>query len=126
MTPNELAARVVTGSVVLTLPVVAGALALGGLAAALGVVAGGALALGNFRWLAATALGVLGAGEGEGRRAWLPWTVLRFAVLVTAAAALLLSGWAHPAGVLIGLTVPICALVVAGLRGGPDEGERWA
>jgi len=128
MTPNELTARVQTAGVVLAVAVAAGAIALGGVPAALGVLTGGMLALANFRWLASTALAASGVVAQDPPRAWLPWTALRFAMLTVAAAAVLLTGWAHPAAVLVGLTVVPCALVVAGLRGARDgqRGERWA
>jgi hypothetical protein len=121
MTPSELTAGVMVRSAVVLAVLAAGAGALGGRTAACGLLAGGALALGNFRWLASTALAVSAAdGPVRGAR-WLPWAGLRLAALLTGAAAVLLSGWAHPVAVVAGLTVVPGALVAAGLRGGRQD-----
>lgn len=121
MTPSELTAGVGVRSAVVLAVLAAGAAALGGRTAACGLLAGGALALGNFHWLASTALAVSAAGGPVRGARWLPWAGLRFAALLTGVAAVLLSGWAHPVAVVAGLTVVPGVLVAAGLRGGRRE-----
>jgi hypothetical protein len=121
MTPSELTTRVVVESVVLLAAVAAGAAVLGGAPAACGTLAGGGLVVANFRWLTSSALAAsAGADPGRGAR-WLPWALLRFAALVAGAGVALVSGWAHPVALVVGLTVVPCAVVAAGLRGARRE-----
>jgi hypothetical protein len=86
----------------------------GGLPVGVGVGAGGALAIANFRWLAGRVVGVLEDGPAPG--GWALGFGLRLAVLACATAGLMASGLAHPLGVVVGLTVLPCALVLRGLR----------
>src|SRR2546430_7796623 len=58
MTPSNMTARVTAATCVLVAALAAPAGWLGGSTAALGVLAGGALAVVNFRWLAARAVAV--------------------------------------------------------------------
>jgi hypothetical protein len=91
----------------------AGAL-VGGVPAAIGVGAGGALAITNFRWLAGRVVSALEAGPAP--TGWALGFGLRLAALGCAAGGLLASGVAHPLGVVVGLTVLPGALVLRGLR----------
>lgn len=124
MTSTSLAGRVTLETLVL-----AGALAvpvawLGGPRAALGVVAGAVLAVLNFRWLvarASAACSVLSTGDGPAL-AWLISAGLRFVAVAAACAVLLVSGWAHPIGLIVGLTVLPCDLIAQGLRAAPEAG----
>lgn len=97
----------------------AGALALaagwmGGATAALGVLAGAAIAIVNFRWLTSRLTAVL-VGEAAGRVAGLALG-LRLLGVGAACAGLLLSGAAHPVALVVGLTVLPCDLIARGLR----------
>jgi hypothetical protein len=113
MQAAELVGRVLrTGGVAVAALATAAWAALG-LDEAAGVAAGGAIALGNFRWLARDA-GRLGAG-GEGARRALPGT-LRHLAAFGALAALLGSGWIHPLAACAGLAVLPPVLVAEGLR----------
>jgi hypothetical protein len=88
-----------------------------GASGALGLVAAGALTVGNFWWLSRAAMR---AGDPtEPRReiaGWVLGTGARLAVLFAAFAALCAGGYAHPVAVVIGLSVLPCAVVVQGLR----------
>ncbi len=123
---GELTTRVTLETTVLValLALLAGAVA--GPGAAGGVLAGGALTILNFRWLARGALRVTSspAGERPGA-AWLLAVGLRFATLFAALAVVLGSGLVHPLGLVAGLTVLPGSLVVQGLRAAaaPDPGE---
>jgi hypothetical protein len=120
MTPNELTARVVTRTLVLSVPATAAAATVGGEPAALGVLTGGALALFNFQWLAAAALAV-SAAAGAPRRAWWPGAALRLGVVLLGGSAVVASGWAHPVALVAGVTLLPCAVVLAGLGWGRRE-----
>jgi hypothetical protein len=87
-------------------------LAVGGGPAALGVLAGGALALAHLWWLARRAVAATEAGGG----AWSIGAIVRLAAVAGAVAAVLGTGAAHPLGVVAGLTVLPGALIVRGLR----------
>lgn len=91
-----------------------GALALGGAwlvdpTAGVGVLAGGALGLGNLWWLVRR---VLGASETRG---WVLGAAARLGVLGAAVAVVLASGVAHPVGVVVGLSVLPFVLIARGL-----------
>ena len=99
---------VVTVSILIALAGPAAFLA--GLAGALGVVAGGTVALVNFWWLQGRAT----AACARGRARWTPWIAasgLRLGVVGVTCAALLVAGWAHPIALVVGLTVFPCVLV---------------
>jgi glucose uptake protein GlcU len=120
MTPNDLLWRVSRD--VCALGVVMAALAawLGGGTAALGVAAGVVLALGNFRWLVARACATTGT-PAAASALWSMGTGLRFVAFGSLCAVLLASGWAHPLGLVAGLTALPCAIVGHGLRSAAEE-----
>lgn len=120
MTPTELKARVTLATCAATTPLAAAAGWLAGAPAGWGVLAGGALAIVNFRWLAARASAAGGVADGA-RAAWVVSAMLRFAVVVAACGALLATGSAHPVALLAGLTVLPCAVVALGLRAAREE-----
>ncbi len=94
---------------------------LGGPAVAAGVLGGSAVALLNFLWLArdvsrAAALAA-GGTVGAGRIAGLGFRqIASFAAIGT----LVASGWAHPAGVALGLAVLPPVLFAQGFRAGRE------
>lgn len=87
---------------------------LGGRTALLGILAGAALALGDFWWLSAR-LDAIGT-DAPRALAWLGAAGLRLAGVAVAVAALFVTGWFHPIGLVAGLSVLPCALVARGLR----------
>src|SRR5256712_13023539 len=95
MTPSNMTARVTAATGVLVALLAAPAGWLGGSTAALGVLAGGALAVVNFRWLAARAVAVA-SSAGVAGGAWLVGAGLRLAAFAAACAGRLALGWAHP------------------------------
>jgi hypothetical protein len=109
MTASELTARVTVTTAVAVLPLALAGAWLGGAPGALGVMAGGALALFSFRRLAARATA---ASASAG---WLVTTALRFAVVTVAAAVLFVHGWAHPVAVLAGYSALPLVVIVHGL-----------
>ena len=110
MTASELTARVTLTTAIAVLPLTLAGAWLGGVPGALGVLAGGALALGSFRALAARATAATVS------TAWLLTAALRFAAVAAAAALLFVQGWAHPLAVLAGYTVLPVMLIAHGLR----------
>jgi len=110
---------VTTDTCALVVALAAPAAWLGGAAAVLGVLAGGALALVNFRWLAARAVAATSHAAVGG--AWSIGAGLRLAAFAVACAALLGLDWAHPVALLAGLGVLPCALIVEGLRAARQE-----
>jgi len=116
MSPTDLTSRVTfdSGGLVAALALLAGWVA--GITAAAGVCAGGALAILNFRWLAGRTLTVLAGLSGHGPLGgWALGFGLRLGALAAVTAGLLMSGWAHPVGVVVGLTALPCVLIVRGL-----------
>jgi hypothetical protein len=91
-----------------------------GVSAAAGVAAGGAVAIVNFRWLSGRVVSALDGAPAPG--GWALGFGLRLIAVAAATAALLASGWAHPAGVVAGFTVLPCALVLRGLSQARAEG----
>jgi hypothetical protein len=116
-TVTELSSRVMGATVAAVLPLAALATWLGGASAGFGVVAAGALTVGNFLWLVRQAPRA-SCPPRQGRRllGWALTAAARFAVLALALGTLLGSGWAHPLALVGGLSVLPCALVAAGLR----------
>jgi ATP synthase I chain len=100
---------------------------IGGGPAGLGMLAGGALAVVNFRWLVARATAVtavLSATPGNGSAAasvWLVGSGLRFGASLAACTLLLATGWAHPIALLAGFTLLPCDLIVRGLAAARAE-----
>lgn len=120
MTPGELKARVTVATcaaaVVMALPVAW----LAGAPAALGILAGAALAVVNFRWLVARA-DVASAAPGFAGALWYVGAALRFALVAAVAGLLFVSGWAHPVALLAGFTVLPCAVIAHGLAAARQE-----
>src|SRR5262245_43720859 len=127
MTPGELSGRVTLDTCAAVAALAAPAVWIGGAAWGLGVLAGGALAVVNFRWLvarvgAATAPGRVVTGAADAvASAWLVGAGVRFAACLGAGTLLLASGWAHPIALLAGFTVLPCALVARGLAAARAE-----
>ena len=119
MSPIELTSRVTweSGGAVATLALASGLV--GGVPLATGVGAGGALAIANFRWLAGRVVKALDGVPVPG--GWALGLGLRLVAFAGATAGLMASGWAHPLGVVIGLTVLPGALVLRGLRQAQTE-----
>jgi hypothetical protein len=119
MTAPELRAGALrTGAAAVAALAVGGGL-LGGLPGALGVLGGGAVALGNFGWLCRDAERLAAALEGPGPARWrLAPALLRQLGALGALGALLAGGLAHPAAVAAGLAVLPPVLLVQGLRAG--------
>jgi hypothetical protein len=84
---------------------------LGGRSLLLGVLAGGAIAVADFWWLSARVNGLTQAQAS----AWVAAAGLRLGGVAVAVAALFLTGWFHPVGLVIGLAALPCALVARGL-----------
>jgi ATP synthase I chain len=115
MTPSRMTARITRETVAIVALLCAPAAWLGGGPGVVGVAAGGALGLMNLHALAGAAFAVSGRLSGRAvSGAWLAVSGLRFIVLLVACAALFTTGWAHPLGLLAGLTI----LPVAVLRHG--------
>jgi hypothetical protein len=127
MTAGELRGRVTLDTCAAVVALAAPAVWIGGTAGGLGVLAGGALAVVNFRWLVArvtavTAPGRVAAGDADAAAsAWLVGSGLRFGACLGAGAFLLATGWAHPIGLLVGFTVLPGALVARGLAAARAE-----
>jgi hypothetical protein len=123
MTSSDLTTSVTrrTAAAVVVLMVAGGWL--GGVPGAVGVLAGGALALGSFRWLAARVRAVsTGAAMASG---WVAVTGLRLAAVAVLAALGFAGGWVHPVALLAGYTVMPVALVMQGLRLAREENTSW-
>lgn len=110
MTASELTARVTVTTGIAVLPLALGGAWLAGMPGALGVLAGGLLALGSFRALAAR------AASATASTAWLLTAALRFAAVTAVAAVLFVHGWAHPLAVLAGYTILPVIVIAHGLR----------
>src|SRR5216110_2416339 len=98
MTPGELTARVTLDTSAAVSALAALGAFLGGAPVAVGTLAGGALAVVNFRWLA-----------------WLIGAGLRFTACMAACAWLLSTGWAHPIALMAGFSVLPCDVIARGL-----------
>jgi hypothetical protein len=112
---RELRARVTLAGAVTTALLAGVALALGGPAAGLGVVAAGGITLLNFWWLVRNAAGVLGTAAAPRRGLWMVVAGLRFVILTAALVSLLASGIVHPIAFVAGLGIVPAALIVLGL-----------
>ena len=96
---------------------------LGGVPGAAGVLAGGALALGSFRWLAARVRAV--SADATVSSGWIAVTGLRLAAVAALAALAFAGGWVHPIALLVGYTVLPVALVTQSLRLAREESGSW-
>jgi hypothetical protein len=117
MTVSELTAGVTQRTALAVLPAALAGGWLGGASGALGVLAGGALALGSFRLLASRAQAAASAPAA-------PWVVLagvRFAAVGGVAAVLFVAGWVHPVAWLAGYSALPLAVVLQGLRLAREE-----
>ena len=114
---SELRLRVTMDTLIVVAALALPAAWLAGTAGALGLLAAGALTVGNFWWLARAAAR---AGDPAAPRreiaGWVLGAGARFAVLFAAFAALCAGGYAHPVAVVVGLSVLPCALIAQGLR----------
>jgi hypothetical protein len=116
MAANNVTGRVTAVTCALVALLAAPAGWLGGPTGALGVLAGGGLAVVNFRWLAARAV-----ASGPSGEAWLVGAGLRLGAFAGACATLLALEWAHPVALLAGLSVLPGAVIVEGLRAASGE-----
>jgi hypothetical protein len=114
MSVSELRVRVAGESAAIVVALAAVAAMLGGARVGLGVLAGGALAVGSFWRLAGDVAGLASGSAASGR--WLIASALRFGGLAAATGVLLVLDWAHPAALVVGLTILPCDLVAQGLR----------
>lgn len=126
MTPGELRGRVTLDTCAAVTALAAPGAWMGGIPGGLGVVAGGILAVVNFRWLVARASAATAptAAAGTGNAAasaWLLGSGLRFGACLGACTLLLATGWAHPVALLVGLTVLPCDLIARGLTAARAE-----
>jgi hypothetical protein len=119
MTAADLTSGVTQRTVLVGLVAALGAGALAGLPGALGVLAGGALALVSFRVLAARVRAL--AGPDGVRTPWLVLAGLRFVVVSGVAVVLFVGGWAHPVAWLVGYSILPFAVVMQGLRLAREE-----
>ena len=114
---SDLRRRVTTATVIAVAALALPAAWLAGPSGALGMLAAGALTVGNFWWLSRAAAS---AGDPAAPRrevaGWMLGAGARFAVLFAAFAALCAGGYAHPVAVVVGLSVLPCALIAQGLR----------
>ena len=120
---TEFRARVTLETAIVLAALAGPAAWLGGLSAAVGVLAAGGLTVGNFWWLsrAAATAGAPGAAPPQ-VPGWVFAAGIRFTVLFAAFAVLCAGGYAHPVAVVLGLSVLPCALVVQGLRNAREVG----
>src|SRR5262245_8422771 len=115
MEASELTDRVVRAGAIGVAAVAALAGAVAGPWEAVGVVAGGVVAFGSFRWLVRDAGRLVSAGAADVRRRLLPVGLRQltaFAVLT----ALIGGGLSHPLALVAGLALLPPVLVVQGLR----------
>jgi ATP synthase I chain len=128
MTPSELRGRVTLDTCGAAALLAAPTAWIGGATVGLGLLAGGVLAILNFRWLVAratAATAALSATPGTGSAAasvWLVGSGLRFGASLAACTLLLATGWAHPIALLVGFTLLPCDLIVRGLAAARVEG----
>lgn len=114
---RDLVGRVTGGGAMALFPLAAAALYLAGLPGFLGVLAGGGVAFGNFRWLSLGSRRALALfGSGRPHPLWLVGLGLRHLALFAALGILVWSGYVHPVGLIVGLSVLPPTLIVEGLR----------
>jgi hypothetical protein len=122
---NELRLRVTRETAVAVVALALPAAWLAGPSGAVGMLAAGALTVGNFWWLARAAAG---AGDPAAPRrdvaGWILGAGARFAVLFVAFAVLCAGGYAHPVAVVVGLSVLPCAVIAQGLRSARQAESR--
>jgi hypothetical protein len=114
---TEFRARVTLGTAIALAALAVPAAWLAGPSGAIGVLAAGALAVGNFWWLSRSAAAAGGPSAAPPQvSGWVFAAGIRFTLLFVAFAALCAGGYAHPVAVVLGLGVLPCALIVQGLR----------
>jgi hypothetical protein len=112
---SEFRLRVTLETAIAVLALAVPAAWLAGVTAAVGVLAAGALTVGNFWWLSRAA-SVADPDIARARAgSWMLVAGARFLILFAAFAALCAGGYAHPVAVVVGLTVLPCALIARGL-----------
>ncbi len=119
-TTDSFVVRVTLESAAVVLVLALGAAALGGVRAALGVVAGGAVALANF-WCLAGRLAAASTAGARSQAAWMLGAGLRFAAVAVVCAAAFVHGAVHPLALLAGLSVLPFAVVTQGLRAAREQ-----
>src|SRR2546430_15559878 len=122
MIPSKVTARVSAVTCALVAVLAAPAWWLGGPTAALGVLAGGVLAVVNFRWLVARAI-TSSAGVAGG--AWLVGAGLRLTAFTAAGAGLLAFEGGHPGALLAGVSGLSRAGIVEGVRAAGAGARAW-
>ena len=120
MTPSELTTRVTRDTCATVAVLAAVVWWLAGASAGLGVLAGGGLAVVNFRWLVARAFVATATGSASAA-AWLLGAGLRFVACTAACGILIATGWAHPVALVAGFTVLPCDLIARGLAAARAE-----
>lgn len=99
-------------------PLALGGFVVAGSRGAVGVLAGGAIALGNFWLLTRGSHRALGLFRGRRvHPAWMLGLGLRYVALFSLLGLLLWSGWVHPVGLIVGMSVLPPVLVAYALRG---------
>ena len=114
MTPAQFLARVTLDTGIAIAALAFAATWIGGASAGVGVLAGGAVAVGSLWWVSRGALAMTGTTFERGR--WVVASSARFAVIAGAIGLVLVSGLAHPVALVAGMTVLPCALITEGLR----------
>jgi hypothetical protein len=120
MTPSELTTRVTLDTCTAVGALAAVGWWLMGAPIGLGVLAGGVLAVVNFRWLVARVAIATASGSGSAA-AWVIGAGLRFTACAAACGILLAYGWAHPVALVAGLTVLPCDVIARGLTSARTE-----
>jgi ATP synthase I chain len=120
MTPSELTTRVTLDTAAAVAALAALGWWLAGAPIGAGVLAGGGLAILNFRWLVARTSVAMATGSAAAA-AWILGAGLRFAACAAACGVLLANGWAHPLALVAGLTVLPCDLIARGLASARTE-----
>ena len=111
---SDLTRRVTIDAGLLAVALALGGTWFGGRTVGFGILGGAVLALADLWWLSAR-LDTIGTAA-PGALVWLGAAGLRLAGVAAAVAALFVTGWFHPVGLVVGLAVLPCALVARGLR----------
>jgi hypothetical protein len=119
MTPSELVSRVTAAIALAALLLALPAAWLAGITGALGVLAGAALAALNFRGLARRTVASLVPGVSAARAS--AAATLGLGLALAGPAVAVVTGVVHPVGLVVGLTLLPCAVVVLGLRAIREE-----
>jgi hypothetical protein len=122
MTAGELTRRVTRSTAVAVVPVAFAGGWLGGASGAVGVLAGGALALVGFRALAAR---VMATTPTAPALSWLLVAALRFVAVAAVTIVLFAGGWVHPVGVLAGYSALPLTVLLQGLCLIREERNSW-